>query len=80
MGPSHSIPVDYQPQAHSLEEEELDLTEALEDIGWNHSSFQPEDRSMDVSSRRREGRYYDYEASLKSEAQVCSCLVMPSVD
>lgn len=75
-----SIPVDYQPQAHSLEEEELDLTEALEDIGRSHSSFQPEDRSMDVSSRKREGRYYDYEVSLKSEAQVRSCLVVPLVD
>jgi len=70
-----SIPVNYQPQAHSLEEEELDLTEAMEDIGRSHSSFQPEGRSADVSSRKGGGRYYDYEVSLKSEAQVSSCLV-----
>lgn len=71
-----SIPVDYQPQAHSLEEEELDLTEAMEDIGRSHSSFQPEDRSMDVSSRKGGARYFDYEVSLKSETQVSSRLVI----
>ena len=70
-----SIPVNYQPQAHSLEEEELDLTEAMEDIGRSRSPFQPEGRSADVSSKKG-GRYYDYEVSLKSETQVSSCLVM----
>lgn len=71
-----SIPVDYNPQAHSLEEEELDLTEAMEDIGRSHSSFQPEDRSADVSSRKGGVRYYDYEVSLKSETHVSSFLVI----
>jgi len=70
-----SIPVNYQPQAPSLDEEELDLTEAMEDIGRSHSSFQPEDPSMDVSSRKG-GKYYDYEVSLKSEAKVSSHLVV----
>lgn len=64
-----SIPVDYQPQAPSLDEEELDLTEAMEDIGRSRSPFQPEDRSMDVPSKKG-GKYYDYEVSLKSEAKV----------
>jgi hypothetical protein len=64
-----SIPVNYQPQAPSLDEEDLDLTEAMEDIDRSHSPFQPEDRSMDVSSRKG-GKYYDYEVSLKSEAKV----------
>ncbi|KAF9645802.1 hypothetical protein BDM02DRAFT_398458 [Thelephora ganbajun] len=70
-----SIPVNYQSQAPSLDEEELDLTEAMEDIGRGHSSFQPEDRSMDVSSRKG-GEYYDYEVSLKSETKVSSRLVI----
>lgn len=70
-----SIPINFQPQAHSLEEE-LDLTEAMEDIGRSHSPLQPEDRSMDVSSRKGEGGYYDYEVSLKSESQVSSRLVI----
>ena len=73
-----SIPVNYQPQAPSLDEEELDLTEAMEDIGRSHSSFEPEDRSVDVSSKKG-GRYYDYEVSLKSEAKVNFCLMI-SVD
>ena len=64
-----SIPVNYQSQAPSLDEEELDLTEAMEDIGRNHSPFQPEDRSADVSSKKG-GKYYDYEVSLRSEAKV----------
>lgn len=64
-----SIPVDYQSQAPSLDEEELDLTEAMEDIGRSRSPFQPEDRSMDVPSKKG-GKYYDYEVSLKSEAKV----------
>jgi len=70
-----SIPVDYHPQAHSLEEE-LDLTEAMEDISRSHSSFQPQDRSVDVSSRKGGARYYDYEVSLKSETQVSYCLMV----
>ena len=70
-----SIPVNYQPQAPSLDEEELDLTEAMEDIGRSHSSFQSEDRSPDVSPRGG-GKYCDYEVSLKSEAKVSSCLVI----
>ena len=66
-----SIPVDFQPQAPSLDEEDLDLTEAMEDVGRSRESFQPEDRSMDLSSRK-EPKYYDYEVSLKSEAKVGS--------
>lgn len=71
-----SIPVNYQPQAPSLDEEELDLTEAMEDIGRSDSPFQPEDHSMDVSPKKG-GKYYDYEVSLKSEAKVSSHLVVP---
>ena len=71
-----SVPVNYQPQAHSLEEEELDLTEALEDIGRSHSSFQPGDRSGSASSKKGGGRYYDYEVSLKSETRVSLYLPM----
>ena len=67
-----SIPVDYRSQAPSLEEEELDLTEAMEDIGRSRSSFRPEDPSMDISSKKG-GKYYDYEVSLKSEAKVSFC-------
>ena len=67
-----SIPVDYQPQAPSLDEEDLELTEAMEDIGQCSSPFQPEDRSVDVPPRNG-GKYYDYEVSLKSEAKVSSC-------
>ena len=65
-----SIPVDYQPQAHSLDED-LDLTEAMEDISRSPSPFQPENRSVDVPSGKG-GKYYDYEVSLKSEAKVSS--------
>ena len=64
-----SIPINYQPQAPSLDEEELDLTEAMEDIGRSDSSFQPEDHSADVPPRKG-GEYYDYEVSLQSEAKV----------
>jgi len=70
-----SIPVNYQSQALSLEEEELDLTEAMEDIDRSHQSFQPEDHSMDVSPRKG-GEYYDYEVSLTSETKVSSRLVI----
>ena len=70
-----SIPINYQPQAPSLDEEELDLTEAMEDIIQSDSSFQPEDHSMDAPPRKG-GKYYDYEVSLKSEAKVSSRLVI----
>jgi len=65
-----SIPIDYQPQAPSLDEE-LDLTEAMEDIVRSDSSFQPEDHSMDAPPKKG-GKYSDYEVSLKSEAKVGS--------
>ena len=67
-----SIPVNYQPHAPSLDEEDLDLTEAMEDIGRSHSPPQPEDRSVDASPRNG-GKYYDYSVSLKSEAKVSFC-------
>lgn len=67
-----SIPVNYKPQAPSLDEEDLDLTEAMEDIGRSPSPFQPDDRSVDVPSKNG-GKYYDYEVSLKSEAKVSFC-------
>ena len=70
-----SIPVNYQPQAPSLGEEDLDLTEAMEDINRSHSPFQPEDHSVDLPPRNG-GKYYDYEVSLKSEAKVSSCIVI----
>ena len=73
-----SIPINYQPQAPSLDEEELDLTEAMEDIVRSDSSFQPEDHSMDAPPKKG-GKYYDYEVSLKSEAKVSPRLVT-SVD
>ena len=70
-----SIPINYQPQAPSLDEEELDLTEAMEDIGRGDSSFQPEDHSSDLSPRKG-GKYYDYEVSLQSETKVSSRLAV----
>lgn len=69
-----SIPINFQPQAPSLDEEELDLTEAMEDIGRSDSSFQPDDHSADPPPRKR-GKYYDYEVSLQSETKVSSCLM-----
>jgi hypothetical protein len=63
-----SIPVDYHPQVPSLDEEDLDLTEAMEDIDRSRSPFQP----VDVPPRSG-AKYYDYEVSLKSEAKVISC-------
>lgn len=72
-----SIPVNYQPQAPSLDEEDLDLTEAMEDISRSPSPSQLEDRSADVPPRNK-GKYYDYEVSLKSEAKVSSCLSFSS--
>jgi hypothetical protein len=74
-----SIPVDYQSQSPSLDEEELDLTEAMEDIVRSRSPLQPEDHSVDGSSRKG-GKYYDYEISLKSEAKVSFCPRFLSAD
>ena len=64
-----SIPVNHQPEVPSLDEEDLDLTEAMEDIGRSRSPFQPEDHSLDAPPRNG-GKYYDYEVSLKSGTKV----------
>ena len=64
-----SIPVNYQPHAPSLDEGDLDLAEAMEDIGRSHSPPQPEDRSVDASPKNW-GEYYDYSVSPKSEDKV----------
>jgi hypothetical protein len=74
-----SIPVNYQPEAPSLDEEDLDLTEAMEDIGRSHSSPPPEDHSRDISSRKG-GKYYDYEVSVQSQTKVSFVRLFTSRD
>ena len=64
-----SAPNGYLSGAPLLSEEELDLSDALEDINPNNSPFHANELGNDPSPPRA-GKYYDYSASLRHEPKV----------